>query len=270
MSYTDPAFMPYHAIAQAVLVGGLAAITTQNTWAGTEDITKRRVCDYRTVAVANFSGVASNHHIQFDRGAASVSELDRIIIPAGHNYTGKKLKVLSDDNDGMSSAAIILAQTDIGSAALIDLPLVGGVPSEQQYIRVNWPASGTWNPDTTEVWIGEKKITTTGVAQAWRNPLETPLVEQPFPTRDAAVLLGPARRTWELEHYRLDATDVAVYDEIAATGRTIPFWFWPPDDAYTEPLLMKLTDDMEREQDSPVPKTEITYTVRLQMREQTT
>jgi hypothetical protein len=266
--------MYYHAVAEAVLAGGLSVISAANAWAGTADITKRRICDYRLAALADFSTAELDHHIQFDRGAAAVSELQHLIIPAGHNYNGENIQIDTDALIDFSSGSTttILAETAITSAALIDLAVTGsGTPArEKQFVRLTWPNSTSTAWETPELWLGEKETTTTGIAHAWSNPLETPMEEQPFSTRDAAIILGPARRTWELTHVHLDATDMAIYDEIADTGRTLPFWFWPPDDAYTEPLLMKLTEDMEREQDSTVPKTEVTYTVRLRMREQTT
>jgi hypothetical protein len=270
VAYQEPAFMVNHAFAEAVLDGGLAVITAANAWSGTADITKRRLCDYRLAALADFAASLATHYVQIDRSASIGSNIGHVIIPSGHNFAGAGMRIRGASDSGITADVVTLLADDTAvPAGLFESDLVGSPDGVSRYIRSDWlNDTGQW--EIPELWLGEKKSTTTGIATAWSNPLETPLVEQPFPTRDAAVILGPARRTWEIEHVHLDATDVAIYDEVLATGRTVPFWFWAPDDSYTEPFLMKLIDDGDREQDSTVPKTEVTYTVRLRMREQTT
>jgi hypothetical protein len=273
MGYTDPAFLVYHCIADAIMEGGLAALTSPNVWKSPVDVEKRRLADFRIANVAAFNAAAADHYIQVDRSYPGQGELTRVIVPWGHNFSGENVRIRASDTGAYGGEEVtILAQTAVSGTALIDLAITGGTATHRnwRYQRFDWPSSSSTAWEAPELWMGTRLTTTTGIVHAWENPLYSPIVEEEFGTREASVMLASPRRTWELTHVHLDATDVAVYDAVAAMGRSVPFWFWPPDDSYTEPLLMKLTDDMEREQDSPVPQTEVTYRVRLRMRQQTT
>ena len=99
-------------------------------------------------------------------------------------------------------------------------------------------------------------------------PVEVPTELEEFPTREAALVLGPARRRWQFAHFGLEASDLAIYDDLARLGRGTPFYFLGPDDS--EPWrLMRLASEVDRRQDRQAPQIGISYTVRCEMIEQT-
>jgi len=258
VAYRNPAFISRHYGAEV----GVAAISS--SVAAAAGFGKERLIDYRLGNNFKFSTVAAGHWVEFDLGALGGVAVNRLIMPAGHNLVGITINTKS----GASSPATTSRGSTNAGAGLSDFTLT---ESTDRYWRIEFGVAASDDWEMPELWLGRYRQTTTGIVQSWEAPWLSPVVRREFPSRESMLVTAPARRRWELEHKGLTGTDLAIYDELLPLGVGVPFWFYPPDDAVTGPLLMLLEDDGDREQDHPVPNGAAgpSYEVSLAMREQT-
>lgn len=251
MAYRNPAFL----VANRVAVAGAAAISSSTLATGEG---KERLVDGRLARLARFNAAAANQFLEVDLGSALSS--NRLVIPAGHNLSGCSIELRAG---AATNPATVIASVTPASSALVDVSF--GAASHR-FWRLVFITSGQW---ALGEWVlGTYAQTTTGVVSTWGNTIREPVLVETFPTREASILEGPARRELALEHRALTGADLATYDAVLASGRSSAFWHWPVDDALG-PLLVKLSDAPRREQDSPNPKgTGTTYKVALELLEQ--
>jgi hypothetical protein len=250
MAYRNPAFLASNRVA----VAGAAAITSSSLAATAP---KERLVDGRISRNAQFAASAANQYFEVDLGSAL--SCDRLVIPVGHNLSGCSVEL----RGGASPAPAGVVDSFTAGSGLIDRSF--GAASHR-YWRLVFVTSGQW---AIGEWVlGDYQQTSSGVVTPWRAPVFETVLEDAFPTREAVIALAPARRELSIEHRMLESADLAIYDAVIAQGRSVAFWHWPVDDALG-PMLMRLSSDPERDQDSPNPKaTGPRYRVALRMREQ--
>ena len=253
MAYRNPAYLVRNRVADA----GAAAISSSTTATGQG---KERLIDGRIAKLARFNAAAANQFFEVDFGAAV--SIDRMVIPVGHNLNGCSVELRAGS---ATNPASVIDSFTAGTTA-IDRSF--GAASHR-YWRIVFVTSGQW--ELGEWVLGDYQQTADGVAQAWQAPRKSPVRVREFPSREALLIEAAVRRRFVLTHEACSSADLATYDDVLDRGVGRPFWFWPPDDALASPLLMRLEDDGDREQDHPNPKASgPTYTVKLTMVEQGT
>jgi hypothetical protein len=257
VAYRNPAFIARHYAAEK----GVSFITTNH--AAATGFGKERLVDYRSSTNFKFAASQSDHWIEFQLfNPEPGPPVNRLIIPAGHNLSGSTVTVKSGSvsNPGSTRAS------GVAGSGLFSLSWAEQSESESRYWRIEFSGSGQW--ELPELWLGRYRQVATGPRPAWELPLYTPAVVRAYASREAVLLAGPSRRRFQLDHVGLAGTDLAIYDEVLALGVALPFWFYAPDDALADPILMRLSEDGERTQDHPSPQAGPTYTVRLRALEQ--
>lgn len=265
MGYQNPAFLIAHAIAERLAVAE-ANVTVDAGLVGDDTEARYRLGDYRDALICEWDAAATGHYVRIDLGATPDPDgLDRLLIPAGHNFAGADVRVRQATDAAFTTGVdTLLAATAVAAGFY----LATITASSKRYLEVAAPNDSLkWQ--LPEVWLSTFRQTSTGIVRAWRNPLEAQVNVQRFPSRDSVAILAPPRRVWEFEHQGVSGADLTLYDDLAATGRHVPFYFYPPDDDAADPILMLLDEDPEREQDHPIPQSAMTYTIRLRMLEQT-
>jgi hypothetical protein len=274
MAYQNPLFGFLHAGADA----GAASFTHSTD--GDSDFPKDNLIDFRTSSLFKWETNKANHFIKLDRGAGTLEEIDRLVIPAGSNTTGATWTVYAHTADaGATVAAWIAAGATYhgafgGSADLIDHGFsdAGGAgETSKRWLFISTTSGGAW--EIPELWLTHQRQTTTrGPRPTWTDQPIAQLITRSFATREAVTVLAPNRRSMALEYLFLNSTDVDIFDdlfsELNVGGK--PFWFWPPDDSL-DPYLMSITNrQVTRRQDHPAPAAgDFRYRVRFEMLEQT-
>ncbi len=265
MSYSQPAFMTTNPVASLVI-----ADIESVTGADFTDAGKRALIDYRVGDICVFQSSSTAHGIDLDFGAG-LHSANRCVVPAGHNiYTGSvSFQVISDTADTFPS------QTNHGStsptdSSVIDLELTSPGTSER-YWRVSLPSSsaGTW--ELSDLWIGTRTALSSAAAvdTGFRFGTLSQTVQTEYPGGSAAVELAAPRRTFSLMVRDVDpsSADFTLLDAVAESGRSTPFWYWPPDSSNPGPYLVQLTQDPDVQQDFVAPSVAIRYTIRFEMEE---
>ncbi len=249
MAWGNPKWYFLHAARAA----GASLISAQNTFATD---TEHFLIDDRLGSLCTFTGAATDHHIQIDRGAGTLEEIDRLIIPVGHNFNGENVRIRTDDNAGFSSPISILSQTAITSAGLINLAATSGTAGDRtaRYVRFDWPASSSTNWTIPELILTRERTTTRGPDPRWRD--EKRSTSEDFQKASGVISTlqpGVDLRFIEMDYRIVKAADFAVFDELLdANGTSIPFYLQP---AYTTESLvwMKMESAVRRNHDEPAP-----------------
>ena len=255
MAYRNPAFLlnKLPAFGTSVITASAALV---------EAFSKALLIDGRTNRVCARSG---NGALELFWDLPSAITLDALVIPAGHTLNGADLEVKTYPSAAHSGGTVRSSGT-VASAAAIERTWS---PVSSQWWSLNIPTTSN-NWALPEVILGEKKTTTSGVVPAWDVGLFDPVEVFEFAKREATVRRAPPRRELQVEHQRLPAADLAIYDAVLAVGRAEPFWHWPVDDTLPG-MLVKIVGQPSRTQDSPhLTAAGLTYGVRMTLREQVT
>jgi hypothetical protein len=244
---------PRYAFLHAARTAGAAAISSQNAFAAAQP--KELLVDDRYSERAKFNAAATDHHVQLDRGAGTLEAIDRLLVPAGHNFSGGNLRIRHADDSGFTTGvADLLASTAVSGSALLDYTLTS---STKRYVRMDWPSS----PSTAWEWgewiLTRTRATTRGPEPGWKDaPRHAVQVFETPSAIDALLETGPDRREIEyLYHLVKDAADLAVFEElISAVGMARPLVIDPAYDS-EGPLFVRLTQAIERAYDNPAPNT---------------
>jgi hypothetical protein len=128
-------------------------------------------------------------------------------------------------------------------------------------------ASGQW--DMGQWYLTDAQTTTIGPDPSWQWGPTSNVIQTPFPSHTATMVLAADRYAGRFRYNHLDGTDLAVFDDLwTAAGLARGFYFDGPDDSESA-RFMKLTDRPLRTQDSKNPKGEgATYRIDLSMLEE--
>ncbi|MHC4715136.1 MAG: hypothetical protein ACYTAN_18010, partial [Planctomycetota bacterium] len=163
MSWRNVQFAFLHAGRDA----GAGAISCANTFATNG---AAFLIDDRAGSLSTFTAAATDHWVQYDRGAGTLEEINRLIIPAGHNYNGQNVRVRTDTASDMSADPTeILPKAAVSSAGIIDLAMTGGTEAQRKYryVRIDDDDAASWNPQTPQHILTRTRTTTRGPEQGW-------------------------------------------------------------------------------------------------------
>ena len=245
-----------YAFLHAARDAGAAAITTNNafTTAGPKDF----LIDDRAGALCIFSTAETDHYIQIDRGAGTLEEIARLIIPEGHNLDTETVRVRTDTAvDFSADPTEILVETAISGTGIIDEAMAGGTEAQRKYryVRVDFPNAGAITPEIPELILTRTRTTDRGPEKGWDDYLVHNT--QDFPLRSGAVASlsdGADRQFYGLDYRDVKlAADLLVFSDLIATcGTSKPFYVDKP---FTgeDPVWVKLTEDSRQTQDEAVP-----------------
>jgi hypothetical protein len=240
MTYRVPSFSSLHAAADA----GIAAITSDNEHAS---FPLDNLIDYRNSSLFKFSTAAVDHWIKIDRAAVG-ENINRIIIPAGHNLDGATLSLQYAASDSWPGT-VAEGWTQSG-AAIIDRTLDDD--STARWWRLSITTSGQW--EIPQLWLTRKRTPTRGPDPDWGRYKVSGVRTVAFPSRTASLSLGPVRVQYRMKWNHLDSTDLTIFDELLAEVGVdlLPFYIDPPDDN-DDALLVKIVGRVTLDQDSKNP-----------------
>ena len=205
-----------------------------------------RLADYRTGTPFQFDQVLGGHQIELDRGAPPHPNINRMVIPSGHNMAGETLTVSSSIDDIVYNQIGVITPL---TSETIDLELTD---STEQFVKLEISGNGRW--EFGELFYTNRTSTSTrGPDTPWDATPFFPQVRRPFASGDAVTILGPERIRYEFDHNMLSGQDLDVWDDLhtGTQGGAFPFYLWPPDDA-DDPIFAAITR-WDRGQENPVP-----------------
>ena len=272
MAYQNPAFMIEHPSD----VIGTAEVTARNSLTFTTD-SKRALLDRRQGELGSFTANGANGGFALDYGTTAASRtINRCVIPAGHNFDGETLEIISDNSGATLPSPTVEDSIAVSGSAVIDFPFADKSGERYWGLQVTTSASETFN-------IGEFALGDRVALSAGANPSDVQpdfdraylhdVATDVIGGRDIALELTPPRRSFSLEiRYVIPGSDDAdILEEIIRLGVSTPFWYWTPDSTDTGPYLVKLSGSATRSQESQQPpQALIAYSVKLEMIEQTT
>lgn len=217
--------------------------------------------------LAKFGSSGANSRIDVNRGAGTLSTLDRLVIPSGHNLGAQTVNVYGSATGAFAGEEVTL-HTFTSAAGLLNEVLT--TPSAHRYLRVVFAGTGQWQ--LGELWIGRTVTLTQGQSSAWSDPYAPNLLYYVFDSGvTGAVELGPAVRaldfSWSGVGVR-DQNDITRMEGVLSDIQygLLTFWFQAPDSV--EPLrLVRLAQPYDRTQALRNPRLAgiIAYNYTLQM-----
>ena len=199
-----------------------------------------------------------------DRGTGTLTAIDRLFIPEGHNLDGATTLTVQHSTDDISYSSI---GTDASpGTGAIDIALTS---STNRYVRFEITGTGKWEFGEL-FYTARNAAPTRGPAAPWDATRTRPQQRVRFPSFDAVAVLGEERQGWELTHQALTGTDLTAWDALfsGTRGGADPFVFWPPDDT-ADPILVQHSQ-WRREMDAPNPAgMGLQYEIRAQFLEVT-
>jgi hypothetical protein len=228
--------------------------------------------DYRPSSLCKFDGTTSNEWIKIDRGTGTLEDVDRFIMPAGHNLaTCDLIRLHSSTNDADWTLLDGWNQTSESDPdGIIDRSFTA---TDDRWVRFTCLEAGTvW--ETTQLWWTNKRTPTIGPEVPWTEEQVPNTVTVPFPSRTAALSLAGNRWRYDLTYNMVSGTDLTLFDDLIDEVGVdlLPFYFDCPDDtAPVGPLLMRIiASSYSREQQHPTPSGSATvaYRIRFSMLEE--
>lgn len=219
-------------------------------------------------ALAKFGSSGANSRVDIDRGAGTLTTLDRLVIPSGHNL-GAQTVTLYGSATGAFAGEETTLHTFSSAAGLINQTLT--TPSALRYLRCVFAGTGQWQ--LGELWVGKTITLASGAAPRWSDPYAPNLITYVFDSGvTGSVELGPAIRSFSYSFDGLVAADTLLMEELLQDiGYGLhTFWFMPPDTGETL-RLMRLSQPADRAQASSNPRgSGPVYTYSLEMIEDLT
>ena len=255
MAYRSPSFCFLHAARDAGSSALSSSPAAQSGWP------LSRLIDNLKGTLTKLSN-GTNPSITVDRGAGTLDAIDRIIIPSGHNATGT-ITLEADDNSGFSSPTILINGDSIAAGVYTQtFPA-----NSERYVRVTF--SGSFALEIGELWLTSTVTPTRGPDPEW-DASKAANVRLELLESGVAVasVLGPLQQTYELRFHAMGSSDFSAFlagiDDVV--GLAHPFWFLSPES--TDPIRkMRFVDVPRIQQDFPAPGSQLTYEVRVSMRE---
>lgn len=172
--------------------------------------------------------------------------LNRILIPAGHNYgLDRQLRF------ELNALDIPLADGDVvermvPSSGLIDIEVIANTLEQALTLKMShWNSGTSLAPGIGEIWWTQTVQPTTGTANGWTDDF-TPTISRTRMRSGATFnhLDGAPRRRFSLSHLGISGDDVQLYDELMRrTGYgALPFWYEHPDSGDAVTLINLLND----------------------------
>ncbi len=243
MAWRAPRYNVLHAGRDA----GVAALAVSP--AAATDFPVDNLIDDRAGSLFKFTSSGADSTIDIDRGAAGLEAVDRLIIPAGHNFTGT-YDLEADDNSGFSSpTALVTAATWAAAGAQHDISFTANT---EQFLRIKWLATAQWEVPQI-VWT-RKRTPVVGPNSIFLDRLEDSTLDFSKPSGVIASLqLGPDRRRFQYQYRFIESADELVFDAIWLDTKTLnPFWLDPAFD--DEPVIwVKFTEPIDRQSDTEAP-----------------
>ena len=226
LGYFDMAFRNFRfAHLHAARDAGITGLSTNN--AVDSDFPLDLLIDNRASVPMKFSATTTGHEIIIDRGSGTLAEIDRLVVPAGHNWS-LEILIHSDDNSAFSSPSLLVSVT---TATIIDETFTA---NNERYIRVQFVGSGRW--ETPELIF-------TSIVEPSEGPALAGVTDEvitnaaQFPKPDGSmpsIQYGPQQRRFEIAYARATGSDMTGLDGLVeATGSMNPFFVDPP--SYSTP-----------------------------------
>ena len=242
MAYQNPSYCFLHAAADA----GAASITINGAY--NADYPEDNLIDYRPSSLLKWTATATPHRVVIDRGAGTREEIDRMIIPSGHNMAGEAWELRTNTSDSWGGTTVA---SGTFAAGLVDEVVSGGTEAQRKYqwVRLAMSTGGTALEMGQLFLTHTRTPTTRGIEPHWEARQVPTLTEIPFPSRSALLSLAQNRWLYRVSYERLESTDLAVFDNLMTEtgGGLVPFYFIPPDDG-DDALLMRIQDFTRRRQ----------------------
>lgn len=245
--YQLPSFAWRHALRDALAINPANVNISESVTAATPEswIADNQA---RRLVVLSGSGAIT---VLINRGIASRSAVDRLIVPAGHNLSGRRIGILSS-MDGTyaalteiftysrlrGSAQVTSTATMHGGTNVFDFP-----PSTSRYLVVSFSALNTQIGEIGELWLTTKERPTAGYSSGYAYGYQPNVAINLLRSgADAVVELGSQKRTLSVTTPPIAGGDHQLYarmlDEIG-TSRD-PVWVDPTTSGYQTTI-----EDME-------------------------
>jgi hypothetical protein len=192
-------------------------------------------------ALMTFGANAIGHYVAAD--CTSAPDIDRLVVPSGHNFSGHPFKVQDDLFVGFPHADDLHSTASAGSG-LIDVAVTA--PNEP-FVRVFFPTD-SWNPQIPELWLTKRLVPGEGPDFKWRKSRIYNSESLIAPSGERGdVQHGVSQLVYELEYPYVDAAaDIVILDQLVDdVEMDQAFLMWPPFDD-EDVMICKMARDPER------------------------
>lgn len=224
MAWRVPRFGVRHSLRDL----GAAAVSEQNAIA-TGDYEAFMFDERREVM--SFATAETDHYVQVNMGADYATDnVDRIVVPVGHNFNGYDFRIRQSTLSDMSSPDQLLLEEPHSGTGQIDEDL--DMASTKRFIRIDW-ITDNFAPDIPELWLTKTLAPGESAAVPWGDQRVYNVETFITPSGDRGDLqLGASQRVFELEYPYIDvAADIAMLDQLVDdVGMELAFLFDPPFD----------------------------------------
>ena len=223
MSVRDFRFMYHHSMRAA----GAANITASHAMAAGFPVD--HLHDNRAGALQRFNAAAANQNIFWDRGAAFalLPSLDRLIVPAGHNWDSAGTIEIEEDTDSTFDETISLTLNPV-NPGFLDATIP--TPLTKRFVMINWPnATILW--EATQLMLTNTLTFTRGSdLGVLRDTLIDNVDTFEKPSGKAPSLVrGVSQRRFVPIYRALNGADLVNMEAfVAEVGTHAPFWVDPP------------------------------------------
>ncbi len=258
MAFRGPRFM-YHHSARV----GLASLVGSTEATG---FPRERIGDNSIRRLARWNATTGTQWIGWD-GEAGHVDIDRLLIPSGHNLSGETVTVRSHTSTFTAETDGTLRHSFTAAAGLIDEEFTA---ITDRYLAITATAGGSQR-DLAEAVLTETRTDTPGPDPGWRdeylpNQVETELSSGATFRRAR----GAAKRRFAFNWHGMSGTDLAVFTDMRTETETglYPVWVDPPEDTTSpEDAIPMRIIRLELTQDYPIPMASIEYSVQLELEE---
>lgn len=255
VSYRNPRFSYIHTLADF----GSSGVTSVYF---NDPVT--RIFDYQSKTLAGLDDTGAVPVLIYQRDLtkkATFYQLDRIIVPAGHNWGSARALNFGiwptlDTTPGTQDPIDVAdGSTDLDywcpHDGLFEIEIdPSSSQSDALGLRIHWNHSQTTSEDHTigELWWTNTVQPSSGIAYGWTDVIE-PVMSRARMANGATYVnvLGDSQRRFTLQHIALSGNDMLLYDELLRyVGYGVkPFYFDHPDSADKERDINTFEDDTD-------------------------